>query len=235
MRAAILKRDANGADVKKLQLLLNSDLKPSPHLMLDGSFGFGTEWAVKNFQRLHKLPADGVVGLQTWEALGQRGGAAPLSEVVNVCSRDTPWLEIAGLEYGVHEDARVGKQNKRIVEYHQTTSLKATTDEVPWCSSFVNWVITQVGRRGTNNALAKSWLNWGTTLATARQGAVTVIKKKLRGGDAATGSTTGFHVGFLISSSTTHVRLLGGNQSDSVKYSNFALASYTIEGHRWPG
>lgn len=45
---------------------------------------------------------------------------------------------------------------------------------------------------------------------------------------------TGFHVGFYVSSSPTSLRLLGGNQSDQVKYSNFALEKYDVKGHYWP-
>ena len=37
----------------------------------DGAFGPSTEAAVKNFQERMNIPADGVVGKQTWDALGQ--------------------------------------------------------------------------------------------------------------------------------------------------------------------
>lgn len=92
----------------------------------------------------------------------------------------------------------------------------------------------KAGYQGTKSAAAKSWLEWGAALAPPKAGAITVIKKKGQSSDAATGSTTGFHVGFWISQAGTSVRLLGGNQSDSVKYSNFSLSSYEIRGHRWP-
>lgn len=67
-----------------------------------------------------------------------------------------------------------------------------------------------------------------------RLGAITVIKKKTGGADKATGSSSGFHVAFFVSAAESHIRLLGGNQSDSVKYSNFALSKYDIKSHRWP-
>jgi hypothetical protein len=65
-------------------------------------------------------------------------------------------------------------------------------------------------------------------------GAVTVIKKKNASSDKATGSSTGFHVGFYVSSTSKHLRLLGGNQGDSVKYSNFSLAGYDVKAYRLP-
>ena len=61
-----------------------------------------------------------------------------------------------------------------------------------------------------------------------------VIKRKGATSDQATGSSTGNHVGFFVSSSGAHLRLLGGNQGDSVKYSNFSLAAYEIRAARWP-
>jgi hypothetical protein len=48
----------------------------------------------------------------------------------------TPY-EIAKAELGTTEVPGT-QNNPRILEYHATTTLKATTDEVPWCSSFVN-------------------------------------------------------------------------------------------------
>ncbi|HEX5760734.1 MAG TPA: TIGR02594 family protein [Thermoanaerobaculia bacterium] len=67
--------------------------------------------------------------------------------------------------------------NPRIVEYHRTTSLRATDDEVPWCSAFVNWCMREAGLRGTGSAAARSWLTWGSRLATPRRGCVTVLRR----------------------------------------------------------
>ena len=165
-------------------------------------------------------PANRIVG--TWLAVGQ----VARTTTVTTAPAGNSWLDIAKAELGIHEDALPGQHAPRILEYHKTTTLKATTDETPWCSSFVNWVMTKAGRKGTNSAAARSWLDWGATLTTPVEGAVAVIKKKTVGSDSATGSTSGFHVAFYISLSATHIRLLGGNQSDQVKYSNFALSAY---------
>jgi uncharacterized protein (TIGR02594 family) len=175
---------------------------------------------------------DGVVGQRTWFALGQKGNTTAPN--VNRQPAHGSWLDIAKVELGVHEDALAGHHTQRILEYHETTTLKATTDETPWCSSFVNWVMKKAGWKGTNSAAARSWLDWGTGLPDAREGAVTVIKKKNATSDAATGSTSGFHVAFYIASLPGHVRLLGGNQADQVKYSNFSLEAYDVKGYRWP-
>jgi hypothetical protein len=73
-------------------------------------------------------------------------------------------MSIAEGELGIHENSPPGENNRRILEYHQATTLATTTDEAPWCSSFVNWVMKNAGRRGTGSALASSWLTWGGEL-----------------------------------------------------------------------
>lgn len=229
---AIVKRGSRGADVQRLQILLNDKLKPCPQLKPDGSFGLKTETAVKQYQTQKGLIPDGVVGPKTWAMLGQTATALPAPPPT--VTAGAPWMDIAKAEIGVHENSLPGQHNQRIIDYHATTTLHATTDETAWCFSFVNWVIKQSGRSGTNSAAAKSWLDWGQSLTTAKAGAVTVIKKKGATSDLATGSTSGFHVGFLVSSSPNSVRLLGGNQSDSVKYSDFSLTKWEVRGYRWP-
>lgn len=233
----ILKRGSRGPDVERLQSLLRSKSVPPLRLSIDGDFGEKTESAVRLYQQQKALRADGVVGPQTWLALNQvvskvqdSGASADKVDIKN--KKD--WMKVAEAEIGVSEYSTKDMHNSRIVEYHQTTSGKFTDDETPWCSSFVNWVMKQSGYAGTGNALARSWLNWGSELSEPVYGAVTVIKKIGKKTDSYTGSTTGFHVGFLIEETKERVRLLGGNQSDSVKYSNFKKEGYEVKGYRLP-
>jgi uncharacterized protein (TIGR02594 family) len=227
----ILRKGDHGIQVRKLQLLLNSSLVPPPHLKVDGVLGARTEEAVRSFQASKGLSVDGVVGSRTLLALGLKDTLAPTMSVISPLA---PWLDIAVAELGVHEDSLPGRHNARILEYHQCTTLKATTDETPWCSSFVNWVLAKAGKRGTNDAMAKSWLAWGAEVVNPTPGVITIISRKAPGDDRATGSDSGYHVGFFVSLTSAHVRLLGGNQQDQVKYSNFSLSSYHIEGYRRP-
>ena len=60
----MLRRGANGDEVKELQRLL-----ALPSAEQDGDFGRGTEAAVKAFQRARGLSDDGVVGPSTWPKL----------------------------------------------------------------------------------------------------------------------------------------------------------------------
>lgn len=62
-----LKIGNKGTEVKTLQTLLN---KNGYALTIDGDFGSKTDTAVRDFQKKKSLPADGVVGSNTWAALG---------------------------------------------------------------------------------------------------------------------------------------------------------------------
>lgn len=62
-----LKKGDKCDEVARLQSLLN---KNGYSLVEDGDFGNKTEETVKSFQRKHNLEDDGIVGEQTWAALG---------------------------------------------------------------------------------------------------------------------------------------------------------------------
>lgn len=141
------------------------------------------------------------------------------------------WLTIARAEIGQREVAG-GADNQRILEYFRATTFPATHDEVPWCSAFANWCLSQSGITGTRSAAAKSWTAWGAA-SVPEPGAIIVLQHQA-GPDAATGSASGYHVGFYLSQDSTHIHLLGGNQGDSVKESAFPLATYHVAACRWP-
>jgi len=80
---AVLKKGSKGSEVKKIQKLLNSGLKPSPKLPENGDFTAATEEAVKAFQKKARLKVDGIVGKNTIAALsngGTSGAAAKSAE-----------------------------------------------------------------------------------------------------------------------------------------------------------
>ncbi len=129
---------------------------------------------------------------------------------------DAPWFDIAVQEKGVKE-IRGRVDNPRIVEYHQTTTLRATDDETPWCSAFVNWCMQQAGIQGTNSASSRSWRNWGKRLREPRKGCIVCFNG---------------HVGFYDSERGRKIMILGGNQSNQVNiipYSKSRVLTY-----RWP-
>jgi uncharacterized protein (TIGR02594 family) len=133
-----------------------------------------------------------------------------------------PWLLTAFGEVGTHETIGPAA-TPRIVEYAATTSLAAVSDEVPWCSSFVNWCVREAGLLGTDSASARSWLGWGKPTA-ARLGAIAVFSR----GAPPTG-----HVAFFLYAVGPFVIVLGGNQGNAVSVT--AMSEDRLLGLRWPG
>lgn len=135
------------------------------------------------------------------------------------------WMIVAERELarGVRE-VPGARHDPRVLKYHAATTLHATSDEVPWCSAFVNWCLVSAAIAGTRSAAARSWLTWGVALEAPRFGAITVLQ---RGTNPAQG-----HVGFYVDARSDAVLLLGGNQGNAV-----SMAAYPrgrVLGFRWP-
>jgi len=146
------------------------------------------------------------------------------------------WLSVAyqELRLGVRETPGP-EHTGRILEYHAATSLKATTDEVPWCAAFVGWCMRRADVKSTGSAAARSYLRWGVEVSPVHPpvGAVVVLK---RGGAGQPGpevvDAQGHVAFFWCHGEPGQVVLLGGNQGDRV-----SLACYPVGrllGVRWP-
>jgi uncharacterized protein (TIGR02594 family) len=126
---------------------------------------------------------------------------------------DPLWLKIALAEIGVKE-VLGAKNNPRIIEYHAKTSLKASSDEVPWCAAFVNWCLAEAGKNGTNSASARSFLRYGApVLDDFKRGDILIFK---RGKEPWMG-----HVAFYLGQTGDLFKVVGGNQSNMVKISYY--------------
>lgn len=140
------------------------------------------------------------------------------------------WLRVAKAELA--RDVREIKGDEhtaRILMYHAETSLGATADEVPWCSSFVCWVIEQGGLTSTRSAAALSWLRWGSELSQPRPGCIVVFDRRDKNGVVMPNRG---HVGFWMAEANGSVMVLGGNQSDSVCLKGYP--SEQVVSYRWP-
>lgn len=150
------------------------------------------------------------------------------SEPAMDVSGDTPWFDMAKRELGTSEQSGSTRNNPRILEYHASTTLPgnlARIDETAWCSSFVNWCISRVGLKGTNSARARSWQDWGRKLSDPVPGCITVFSRPSAGPQSG-------HVAFYVSETATHIKVLGGNQSNQVKESNYPKSR--LLSYRWP-
>ena len=207
-----LKRGNFGLDVVRLQLRL--DLFPF------GYFDDDTAQAVRAFQKAHKLKVDGEVGPKTYAALDLGPVSVATSEPLPSL---TFWMNIALTEKDskIKEDKRPGKHHPRILDYHRSTTLAAKEDEVAWCSSFMNNVMEASGRPGTGGADAGLTWAGGTVVKEPKYGDIVVTKLKKH-----SPRISGHHVAFYIAHTKTHITILGGNQENMVRESEYRLDRY---------
>lgn len=94
----------------------------------------------------------------------------------------------------------------------------------PWCGNIMaDWLIKAGYPVPPKAYRALSWASYGTRTGGPSQGAIAVLTRK-----------GGGHVGFVtaVNKSRSHVRLLGGNQNDSVSEQWFEAAR--IKNYRLP-
>lgn len=112
-----------------------------------------------------------------------------------------------------------------IIRYHSYTSLKATSDEVPWCSSALCACFEEIGVGSTKSASARSWLKWGMPCSAFVLGAVAIFER----GKPDSGSG---HVAIAISEYGGFITCIGGNQGNAMSIENFPKSK--LLGYRWP-
>lgn len=117
--------------------------------------------------------------------------------------------------------------NEDIIKYGTAVDVRIHADEIPWCSSFVNWCVSKNGHPTTRSALARSWLSWGYSVRESSHsfGAIAVFKR----GD----SKIHGHVGFVIchEKELRQIHVLGGNQHDEINIS--AYSENDLLDYRW--
>ena len=152
--------------------------------------------SVKTLQTLivqsgYSIDIDGIYGKQTRTAIER------------LCVPN--WVKTAMKEIGTRE-IHGKKHEERVIEYH-SVSGGFSTDEVPWCGSFVNWVMKEHKYDTVSYpARAKSWLNFGKSSDGPIVGSV-AVKERNGGG----------HVCFVVGKNMEgDLYCLGGNQNDEV-------------------
>jgi len=129
----------------------------------------------------------------------------------------TPY-EFARKEVGTVEWNN-GSNPKVLAYYADAGHAWVKDDSVAWCAAFVGAMLKRAGVKGTSELTARSYLNWGVPvdLANAQPGDIVIFK---RGNSSWQG-----HVGFFVNQSGDLIKVLGGNQSDSVRESNYSKAA----------
>jgi len=135
-----------------------------------------------------------------------------------------PWMDAAWSHIGVHETAGEKATPEIVGFFARSGHPEVTSDETAWCAAFVGACLADAGLKPSGSLLARSYLNYGTKLDEPKVGAIAVFK---RTNDPAHG-----HVAFVTGWGDGQVRVLGGNQRDSVCEEAFGTAN--LLGYRWP-
>lgn len=102
------------------------------------------------------------------------------------------------------------------------------SDDVPWCSAFVNWIAWNMGLSRSKSLSARSWLKVGieTNWPTVGWDIVVLKRGKEPQPDRTVLSAPG-HVGFFAGFRRGEriVMVLGGNQNDAVSVKDFDASS----------
>lgn len=137
-------------------------------------------------------------------------------------SGDVEWLEIARKYIGLREYPGAAN-NPRIVEWLAGLRAWWSTDDVPWCATFVAQVMKEAGlERPRHWYRAKAWAEWGDRLVLPAVGCVVVFERQ-----------GGGHVAFCVGTDTLgRIMCLGGNQGDAVTIAPFLRER--VIAYRWP-
>ena len=121
-------------------------------------------------------------------------------------------MQLAGQQMGLNENT----QNAALQEYMANGGVNLDPAVTAWCAAFVNASLGQVGMQGTGSNMARSFENWGQPVDTPQRGDLAVFHRN--------GADSGFgHVGFFEGyDENGQIRVLGGNQGDSVSISSYS-------------
>lgn len=128
------------------------------------------------------------------------------------------FLRIAFNELGT-EEIIGSKHNPEILKYATETGISGiTSDEIPWCSTFINWVAQKAGLEISGKPNARSWLNVGVKTDAPEPGDIVIFWRE------SPQSWKG-HVGIFmgISLDKKRVYCLGGNQGNRVSVSAYRI------------
>jgi uncharacterized protein (TIGR02594 family) len=98
-----------------------------------------------------------------------------------------------------------------------------SSDEVPWCSAFANWICWHARLPRSKDLRARSWLSIGKgiPLDEAVPGDIIVLKRGTGDQPGPEVTDAPGHVGFYAGIFGEFIEVLGGNQSDQVKISRY--------------
>ena len=127
-------------------------------------------------------------------------------EILKIASSQIGEKEIPGSEH-----------NDQIISYAKETGISGVSnDEIPWCSTFVNWCAMKANLPYSKKPNARSWINIGTTTTDPKPGDIVVFWRD------SIQSWKGHVAIFLgFNNDKTKIFCLGGNQHNEVNISEY--------------
>jgi len=114
---------------------------------------------------------------------------------------------VTEFERGIQAYSGPCSANFEVEKFHMAAA-GVSPDDIPWCSSLVNWCLGMAGLTGTGNRAARSWHRWGEEASSPRRGDIAVFARK----DA----TWKGHVGFLWNDEGAFFSVLGASQLNAI-------------------
>lgn len=112
-----------------------------------------------------------------------------------------------------------GQHNPKILKYFDDIGFDGNKlgDETSWCSAFINWLAFRLGLEMSGKLNARSWLNVGEVIEDGCQqvGDIAIFWRDSKNGWKG-------HVGVYCNDlNNGWISILGGNQNNQVKLSNY--------------
>lgn len=128
-------------------------------------------------------------------------------------------LKIAFSQLGTQEFSG-NADNPQILKYASETGIGGVThDEIPWCSTFINWCAKEAGLPLSGKANARSWMSVGEKTNMPEPGDIVVFWRE---------SLTSWkgHVSIFLgfNHDASRVFCLGGNQGNAVSIADYDAA-----------
>lgn len=116
--------------------------------------------------------------------------------------------------------------NPAIVAMLQLDAKWPSSDDVAWCSAFVNFIAHLLGLPRSRSLAARSWLGIGKAvqLSEARPGFDVVVFSRGENSPGPTVLNATGHVAFFSGLHGDRVHVIGGNQNDAVTENSYPVS-----------